>query len=139
MLKITQLKFTNHYMMKTKKTLRPLLMENCCNLELHKWCYKSLELDSCVVYFDQRLGAGHSKCRSKYFFGNKTVNQCFGANLKNLFFAKFCCKFLAFLAFLHKKCWKWLFWPAFWVRTTQTLVKIYNTLETIKKYLLQLG
>ena len=42
-----------------------------------------------------------------------------------MFFAKFCCKFLAFL---HKKCWKWLFWPSFGVRSTQTLVKIYNNL-----------
>ena len=34
--------------------------------------------------------------------------------------------FLRFLAFKHKKCWKWLFWPAFGVPSTQTLVKIYN-------------
>ena len=50
------------------------------------------------------------------FFGNKTVNQCSGANLKNVFFfAKICFKFLAFLkcfaqkvfctkSVLHKKC-----------------------------------
>ena len=43
-----------------------------------------------------------------------------------MFFAKFCCKFLALLAFLHKKCWKWLFRPAFGVHSTQTLVEIYN-------------
>ena len=60
------------------------------------------------------------------FFGNKSVHQRFGANLKNLPFAKICCKFLAFLGFLHKKCWKWLFWPAFGVRSIQTLVEIYN-------------
>ena len=38
------------------------------------------------------------------FLGNKTVEQPFGANLKkNVFFAKFCCKFLAFLKFCSTK------------------------------------
>ena len=52
--------------------------------------------------------------------------------LKKHYFAKFCTKFVAFLPFqlfsasLHKKCWKWLFWPAFGVRSNQTLVKINN-------------
>ena len=83
-----------------------------------------------VVNFDQRLGAAHAKCRSKHSFsvfflqkslktqkskkftakfckkktvfpGNKTIDQRFGANFKNLFFEEFCCKFLAFLAFCN--------------------------------------
>ena len=35
------------------------------------------------------------------FFGNKTVDQLSGANLKNVFFAEICCKFLAFSAFMY--------------------------------------
>ena len=27
---------------------------------------------------------------------------------------------------MQQKCWKWLYWPAFGLRSTQTLVKIYN-------------
>ena len=38
----------------------------------------------------------------KATFGNKAVNQHFGANLKKVFFAKICGKFLAFLAFCRK-------------------------------------
>ena len=34
--------------------------------------------------------------------------------------------FCIFSAFWHKKCWIWLFWLAFEVRSTQTLVEIYN-------------
>ena len=45
-----------------------------------------------------------------------------------MFLEKFCCKFLAFSSFSHKKRWKWLFGPAFGVRSTQTLVEKYNTL-----------
>ena len=41
--------------------------------------------------------------KKAHFFGNKTVDQRFGANLKKRVFAKICCKFLAFLAFLQKK------------------------------------
>ena len=33
------------------------------------------------------------------YFGNKTFNQRFGANLRNPFFAKFCNKFVTFLHF----------------------------------------
>ena len=44
-----------------------------------------------------------------------------------VFFEKFCCKYLSFFKlFITKKCWKWLFWPAFGVCSTQMLVKIYN-------------
>ena len=53
-----------------------------------------------VVYFDQRLGAAHAKC---CFYGSKTLDQRLGANFKKPIFAEFCCKFLAFLAFCHKK------------------------------------
>ena len=57
-------------------------------------------------------------------------NTRFGANLKKLFFRKICSKCVTFLnvfsAFLHEKCWKWLFWPGFGVRSTQMLVEIYN-------------
>ena len=47
----------------------------------------------------------HLKKAEKYqsFFEKKTVDQCSGANLKNMFFAKFCSKFLAFLGLMHKK------------------------------------
>ena len=41
--------------------------------------------------------------QQKMFSGNKTVDQRFGANLKTCFFAKFCCKFLAFFSFLQLK------------------------------------
>ena len=40
-----------------------------------------------------------------FFFGNKIFDQRFGANLKKSVLQNFCCKFLSFLAFLHKKCW----------------------------------
>ena len=78
--------------------------------------------------YDLQLFKGKNVFLDKfyYFFGNKTVDQRFGENLKNLFLAEICCKFLALLAFLHTKCWKWLFQPAFGVRSTQTLVEIYN-------------
>ena len=50
-----------------------------------------------------------------YFPRVLAVDQHFVANLKNPFFAKFCSKFVTFFcifsAFLHKKCWKWLFPP----------------------------
>ena len=36
-------------------------------------------------------------------FGNKTDDQRFGANSKNVFFATFCCKFLAFLKLFSTK------------------------------------
>ena len=32
---------------------------------------------------------------------NKTLDQCFGAIFKKLFFEEFCCNCLAFLAFCH--------------------------------------
>ena len=44
----------------------------------------------------------------KYCLGNKTLDQPLGANSKK-----------NISAFLHKKCWKWLFWPAFGVRSTK--------------------
>ena len=64
---------------------------------------------------------------------------------------KICCKFLqktGFLDFapkrwssvsfpknswLKKLCWKWLFWPAFGVPSTEMLVKIYNTHSILSK------
>ena len=49
-------------------------------------------------------------------------NMCFLQNFETNFFL-----FLRFLGFQHKKRCKWLFRPAFGVRSTQTLVKIYNT------------
>ena len=45
---------------------------------------------------------------------------------KNCFLLKFAANFLLFSGFLQQKRWKWLFRPAFRVRSTQTLVKIYN-------------
>ena len=67
--------------------------------------------------------------KKAHFWGNKTVDQHSSANSKKLFFAEICCKFLAFLGFLQQKRWKWLFRPAFGVRSTQTLVEIYNSLS----------
>ena len=37
------------------------------------------------------------------FWGNKTLDQHFGANLKNLFFAKFCYEFVTFLHYYKKQ------------------------------------
>ena len=48
------------------------------------------------------------------FFGNKTVDQHSGANLKNVFFAKFSCKFLAFLSFLAQKTLKMTISTSIW-------------------------
>ena len=53
------------------------------------------------------------------------------------FFAKFCIKFVTFLrfsGFLHKKCLKWLFQPAFGVCSNQMLVKINNINPNIPFY-----
>ena len=55
-----------------------------------------------------------------------TIDQRFGANLNNVFFCKILLQISCFLAFCHKKHWKWLFHPAFGVRSTQTLREIYN-------------
>ena len=41
--------------------------------------------------------------KKAHFFGNKTVDQRFGANSKKTVFAEICCKFLAFLGFLQQK------------------------------------
>ena len=70
--------------------------------------------------------------KKSYFFGNKTVDQRFCANSKKLLFAKFYCKFFAFLSFMPLKHWKLLFWPAFGVRSTQMLVEIYNSCSLFK-------
>ena len=56
------------------------------------------------------LGFRSNLCESSFLF----ANDFFAAN------------FLLFVAFCSKKCWKWQFWPAFGVCSTQTLVKIYN-------------
>ena len=61
-----------------------------------------------------------------------STKSCESLTILHLFFAEFCCKILAFLGFLHKKRWKWLFPPAFGVRSTQTLVKIYNIIAFMK-------
>ena len=54
-------------------------------------------------------------------FAKITLDQRFGANLKNQFFGNFCIKFVIFFAFLY------LFSkPAFGVSSTQMLVEIYN-------------
>ena len=67
-----------------------------------------------VVYFDQRLGAAHSKRWSKsykslfleekaHFLGIKQSTSVLVQIKKNLFFAQICCKFLAFLRFFAAK------------------------------------
>ena len=37
--------------------------------------------------------------KNLFFSGNKTLDKRFGASLKHRFFAKVCCKFLAFVAY----------------------------------------
>ena len=62
-----------------------------------------------------------------HFFGNKTVDQRSGANLKKTVFCRNLLQISCFFkAFLQQKCWKWLFRPSFGVCSTQTLVEIYN-------------
>ena len=83
----------------------------------------------------------HTMCFSRKKLGFWGIKQSTSSvlvqTLKKVFFAKFCFKFLAFFfAFLHKKCWKWLFRLTFWVCSTQTLVEIYNNCLFFK-YLLQ--
>ena len=56
-------------------------------------------------------------------YEQSSFDQHFGANLKTMFFAKFGTKFVVFFSFLARK---FRFLPAFWVRSTQMLVKIYN-------------
>ena len=62
----------------------------------------------------------------------RTLKQHFGAKSKKPVFCKILQLFFYFFAlfkqFSRKKCWKWLFWPAFGVPSTQTLFQIYNTL-----------
>ena len=48
------------------------------------------------------------------FFGNKTVDQRLGANLKNMFFAEICCKFLAFLSCFAEKTLKMTILTSVW-------------------------
>ena len=43
-----------------------------------------------------------------------TVDQRSGANLKNVFFAKFCCKFLAFFSFFAEKTLKMTISTSVW-------------------------
>ena len=54
------------------------------------------------------------KTKTKTFFENKTVDQHFGANLKKRVFAKFCCKFLAFLRFFAQKMLKMTISTSVW-------------------------
>ena len=66
--------------------------------------------------------------------GIKQSTSVLVQTLKTHFFAKFCCKFVTFLrfvSFIALKHWKWLFPPALAVRSTQTLVEIYNKLLTL--------
>ena len=58
----------------------------------------------CVAYFDTKscdlqlfIGEKVFLEKKTHFLGNKTVDQRSGANLKNVFFAKICAKFLAFV------------------------------------------
>ena len=101
----------------------------------------------CVVYFDQRLGAAHTKRWLKKSFSaylmqksfknaKKSVNlSCLGIKhstmvlvqtSKNLFFEEFCCKFLAFLAFAIKMLKMSISTSVFF---GEILVKIYNNCE----------
>ena len=61
-----------------------------------------------------------------FFSGNKTLDQHSDANKKKQIFGKFCVKFLAFFIFFCSNTLKSIFWPAFGVRSNQTLVEIYN-------------
>ena len=64
------------------------------------------------------------------FFVLKTFDQRFSAKFKKQYFCKIlpqiCC-FCIFLAFRHEKRLKLRFGPAFGVRSTQTLIEIYNS------------
>ena len=55
--------------------------------------YKVLVTNSYYVFLEKKA----------VFGGNKTVDNRFGANSKNVFFAKFCCKFFGFFSFLPLK------------------------------------
>ena len=64
-----------------------------------------------VVLSNSQLITGKSRFLEKkaIFFGNKTVDQRFGANLKKCVFCKNLQQISCFfLAFLQKKRWKWL-------------------------------
>ena len=78
------------------------------------------------------LEAKHGLYRDCLFLGSKTGDQRFGEMQKKQFFTEICCKILAFLRFFQQKCWKWWFRPTFGVRSTQTLVEIYNTEHMLK-------
>ena len=68
-----------------------------------------------------------------FFFWEWNLRPAFWCKLKKPFFVKFCCKFLAFFSFFSffsffpLKTSKWRFRRAFGVRSTQTLVEIYNS------------
>ena len=62
--------------------------------------------------------------------GNLRSNHiiCLAKDLFIFFFPEFCSKFITFLRFFSILRWKLLFQPVFGVRSTQTLVEIYNIL-----------
>ena len=96
---------------------------------------------TCVVYFDQLLGAAHSKYWLKYALSRFFVQQIWQKEKSMKFYAKLSKKcvflvctrmlvggFISKNSFYAQKCWKSIFWPAFGVCITQMLVKIYSTI-----------
>ena len=74
----------------------------------------------CKIVSDSQLFLDKTMFLEKkaQFFGSKTVDQRFGANLmqtlKNLFFAKICNKFLAFFRFFAAKTLKMTLSTSIW-------------------------
>ena len=83
-----------------------------------------------VIMFYNFSWAKRSFLRKSWLFGGiKHWTSVWVLTQKNVFLLNFTTNLLLFLrfsAFLHKKHWKWLFWLGFGMRSTQTLVKIYN-------------
>ena len=62
------------------------------------------------------------------FFGNKTVGQRSGANLKKHVFCRNLLQISCFFSFFAVKSLKMTIWTSFWSAQHPTLVKIYNKL-----------
>ena len=83
----------------------------------------SLRLDGKTVWRTPNNAYLYNFEISKNYFWLKVKNKC-----RLLLWLNRSCSSLVRLNWLYY-CWKWRFRPAFWVCSTQTLVKIYNTAE----------
>ena len=85
------------------------------------------ENEHVIVWIRSNIAFPFERREKAHFFGNTTVNQCLCANLKNMFFAKFCFKFLAFFSFLLLKTLKMTISTSVWnAQPSVKLVEIYN-------------